>query len=127
MIELMLAILAAWFVSLFAGPAIYAAMGLAGFAFLAFAGIPGIVIPQKVAMAANSFPLLAAPLPAAMARVRGCGVRMRPLLCENGRQAGLSEVWTHAYDQDIWATKARCCKCGARESDRSSGSSATAM
>ena len=62
MIELMLAILAAWFVSLFAGPAIYAAMGLAGFAFLALAGIPGIVIPQKVAMAANSFPLLAAPL-----------------------------------------------------------------
>ncbi len=62
MIELMLWILAAWFVSLFAGPAIYAAMGLAGFAFLALAGIPGIVIPQKVAMAANSFPLLAAPL-----------------------------------------------------------------
>jgi tripartite ATP-independent transporter DctM subunit len=62
LIELMLAILAAWFVSLFLGPAIYAAMGLAGFAFLAIAGIPGIVIPQKVAMAANSFPLLAAPL-----------------------------------------------------------------
>ena len=62
MIELMLWILAAWFVALFAGPAIYAAMGLAGFAFLAIAGIPGIVIPQKIAMAANSFPLLAAPL-----------------------------------------------------------------
>ena len=62
MIELMLWILAAWFVALFAGPTIYAAMGLAGFAFLAFAGIPGIVIPQKIAMAANSFPLLAAPL-----------------------------------------------------------------
>ncbi len=62
MIELMLWILGAWFVSLFAGPAIYAAMGLAGFAFLAIAGIPGIVIPQKIAMAANSFPLLAAPL-----------------------------------------------------------------
>jgi tripartite ATP-independent transporter DctM subunit len=61
-ITLMLAVLAAWFVALFAGPAIYAAMGLAGFAFLALAGIPGIVIPQKVAMAANSFPLLAAPL-----------------------------------------------------------------
>jgi tripartite ATP-independent transporter DctM subunit len=61
-IELVLWILAAWFVSLFAGPAIYAAMGLAGFAFLALAGIPGIVIPQKIAMAANSFPLLAAPL-----------------------------------------------------------------
>lgn len=62
MIELMLGILAAWFVGLFAGPAIYAAMGLAGFAFLVLAGIPGIVVPQKVAMAANSFPLLAAPL-----------------------------------------------------------------
>jgi tripartite ATP-independent transporter DctM subunit len=62
MIELILWILGAWFVSLFAGPAIYAAMGLAGFAFLLLAGIPAIVLPQKVAMAANSFPLLAAPL-----------------------------------------------------------------
>ncbi len=62
MITLMLSILAAWFLALFAGPAIYAAMGLAGFAFLVLAGVPGIVIPQKVAMAANSFPLLAAPL-----------------------------------------------------------------
>ena len=62
MITLMLAVVGAWFIALFAGPAIYAAMGLAGFAFLALAGIPGIVIPQKVAMAANSFPLLAAPL-----------------------------------------------------------------
>ena len=62
MIDLILAILGVWFVALFAGPAIYAAMGLAGFAFLFLAGIPGIVIPQKVAMAVNSFPLLAAPL-----------------------------------------------------------------
>src|SRR5512134_958440 len=62
MIELILAILAAWFLLLFAGPAIYATMGLAGFTFLFAAGIPGIVIPQKIAMAANSFPLLAAPL-----------------------------------------------------------------
>jgi len=62
MTTLMGAILAAWFVSLFLGPTLYAAMGLAGFAFLALSGIPGIVIPQKIAMAANSFPLLAAPL-----------------------------------------------------------------
>ena len=62
MITLMLAILAAWFVALLLGPAIYAAMGLAGFAFLFISGIPGIVLPQKIAMAANSFPLLAAPL-----------------------------------------------------------------
>jgi len=62
MIELILWILAAWFLALFAGPAIYAAMGLAGFAFLFISGIPAIVVPQKIAMAANSFPLLGAPL-----------------------------------------------------------------
>jgi len=62
LITLIVAILGAWFVALFAGPAIYAAMGLAGFAFLFAAGIPGNILPQKVAMAANSFPLLAAPL-----------------------------------------------------------------
>jgi len=62
MITLILAVLAAWFVALFLGPTIYAAMGLAGFAFLFLSGIPGIVVPQKIAMAANSFPLLAAPL-----------------------------------------------------------------
>jgi tripartite ATP-independent transporter DctM subunit len=62
MTSLMLVVLAAWFVSLFLGPTLYAAMGLAGFVFLILAGIPGIVIPQKIAMAANSFPLLAAPL-----------------------------------------------------------------
>ena len=43
MTTLMLAILAAWFVALLLGPAIYAAMGLAGFAFLFLSGIPGIV------------------------------------------------------------------------------------
>ena len=48
MITLMLAILAAWFVALFLGPTIYAAMGLAGFAFLFLAGIPGIVVPTRV-------------------------------------------------------------------------------
>jgi tripartite ATP-independent transporter DctM subunit len=62
LITLIGAILGAWFVALFAGPAIYAAMGLAGFAFLFLAGIPGNILPQKIAMAANSFPLLAAPL-----------------------------------------------------------------
>ena len=62
MITLMATILAAWFISLFFGPTLYTLMGLAGFAFLALSGIPGIVIPQKIAMAANSFPLLAAPL-----------------------------------------------------------------
>jgi hypothetical protein len=55
MTTLMLVVLVAWFVSLFLGPTLYAAMGFAGFAFLIATGIPGIVIPQKIAMAANSF------------------------------------------------------------------------
>jgi hypothetical protein len=54
-------ILAVWFLALFLGPPIYAALGLAAAAFIALHGFPGLVIPQKVAMAANSFPLLAAP------------------------------------------------------------------
>ena len=53
MTTLMTAILVAWFVSLFFGPTLYALMGLAGFAFLVLAGVPGIVIPQKIAMAAR--------------------------------------------------------------------------
>lgn len=55
-------ILAAWFAVLLAGVPLFASMGLAAFAFVWFAGIPAGIIPQKVAQAANSFPLLAAPL-----------------------------------------------------------------
>jgi len=74
----MLGVLGAWFVALFIGPAIYTAMGLAGFVFLTIAGIPGIVIPQKIAMAANSFPLLAAPLFILMGNLmNSAGISMR--------------------------------------------------
>jgi tripartite ATP-independent transporter DctM subunit len=55
-------ILAVWFVALLVGVPLFASMGLAAFAFVWFAGIPAGIIPQKVAQAANSFPLLAAPL-----------------------------------------------------------------
>jgi tripartite ATP-independent transporter DctM subunit len=55
-------ILAVWFGALLVGVPLFASMGLAAFAFVWFAGIPGGIIPQKVAQAANSFPLLAAPL-----------------------------------------------------------------
>lgn len=58
----MLVILAVWFVALFLGPSLWLAMALAGTAFILFNGISAIVIPQKIAMAANSFPLLAAPI-----------------------------------------------------------------
>lgn len=55
-------ILAGWLAALFAGVPLFASMGLAAFAFVYFAGIPAGIVPQKIAQAANSFPLLAAPL-----------------------------------------------------------------
>ena len=55
-------ILAVWFAALLAGVPLFASMGLASFAFVWFAGIPAGIVPQKIAQAANSFPLLAAPL-----------------------------------------------------------------
>ena len=62
MTTLMLAILGVWFVSLFAGIPIWLAMGLAGLAFLHFAGIPDVAVAQRLAKSVDSFPLLAAPL-----------------------------------------------------------------
>jgi tripartite ATP-independent transporter DctM subunit len=59
---LMWEILGVWFVALLAGVPLFASMGLAAFAFVWLAGIPAAIVPQKLAQAANSFPLLAAPL-----------------------------------------------------------------
>lgn len=62
MTSVMLIILAVWFVALFSGAPIYVMMALAGAAFAYVAGIDLIVIPQKFTKAADSFPLLAAPM-----------------------------------------------------------------
>jgi tripartite ATP-independent transporter DctM subunit len=62
MTTVMLVILALWFVALFTGAPIYVTMALAGAAFVHVAGINPIVIAQKLAKAADSFPLLAAPM-----------------------------------------------------------------
>ncbi len=59
--ELMLAILACWLAAILIGVPIHLAMALAGAAFVWLSGIPLLVVSQKIAMAANSFPLLAAP------------------------------------------------------------------
>jgi tripartite ATP-independent transporter DctM subunit len=61
MIEVMGIILVGWLLILLMGVPIFASMGLAATAFIYWGGFPGVVIPQKVAQAANSFPLLAAP------------------------------------------------------------------
>jgi tripartite ATP-independent transporter DctM subunit len=55
-------ILGAWFVALLAGVPLFVSMGLACFAFVWLGEIPPGIVPQKIAQAANSFPLLAAPL-----------------------------------------------------------------
>lgn len=62
MTTVMLLILGLWFVSLFTGAPIYVTMALAGAAFVYVAGINPIVVAQKLAKAADSFPLLAAPM-----------------------------------------------------------------
>jgi tripartite ATP-independent transporter DctM subunit len=69
----MLGILAVWFVVLFLGPPIWLAMALAGFAFLTFSGIPDLAVAQRIAKAADSFPLLAAPLFILMGNVMNSG------------------------------------------------------
>lgn len=51
-----------WFASLLLGVPLFASMGLAAYAFIALAGMPDSILPQKLAQAINSFPLLAAPL-----------------------------------------------------------------
>lgn len=58
----MFEILAVWLVAILVGVPIYAALGLAAMAFVAFAGMPADIVPQKIAQSINSFPLLAAPL-----------------------------------------------------------------
>jgi tripartite ATP-independent transporter DctM subunit len=58
----MLVALGLWLVSLLAGLPLYAGLGLASFGFVWAAGIPLGIVAQKMAQAANSFPLLAAPL-----------------------------------------------------------------
>lgn len=62
MTSVMLVILGLWFVSLFTGAPIYLTMALAGAAFVYVTGINPVVVPQKLAKAADSFPLLAAPM-----------------------------------------------------------------
>ncbi len=62
MTVLMVEILVAWLVAILVGVPIYAALGVAAMAFVAMAGMPADIVPQKLAQSINSFPLLAAPL-----------------------------------------------------------------
>ncbi|WP_119306295.1 TRAP transporter large permease [Cohaesibacter haloalkalitolerans] len=61
MTETMFMILPIWFIAIIVGVPLYLAISLAGTAFIVINGIPALAVPQKIVMAANSFPLLAAP------------------------------------------------------------------
>ncbi len=62
MTELMLTILGVWLVFMFTGVPIWLTLALAGAAFIYFAGINPISITQRMARAADSFTLVAAPM-----------------------------------------------------------------
>jgi tripartite ATP-independent transporter DctM subunit len=70
---LMLQILPLWFIAMLLGVPLFAAMGLAAMAFVALGGLPLSIIPQKTAQAANSFPILAAPLFVLMGNIMNSG------------------------------------------------------
>src|SRR6266550_4563475 len=62
MIHLMLEIVGVWLVAILMGMPLFASMGLAALAFVVFSGLSPSIVPQKMAQAMNSFPLVAAPL-----------------------------------------------------------------
>jgi tripartite ATP-independent transporter DctM subunit len=73
MIETMSWILAGWFAALMLGVPLYVSMGVASLVFVFATGITPSIVPQKIAQAANSFPLLAAPLFILMGNIMNSG------------------------------------------------------
>jgi tripartite ATP-independent transporter DctM subunit len=62
MTTLMFEVGSVWLLALLAGLPLFASMGLAAFAFVAIGGLSPSIVPQKMAQAMNSFPIVAAPL-----------------------------------------------------------------
>jgi tripartite ATP-independent transporter DctM subunit len=60
--HLILEIVAVWLAAILIGLPLFASMGLAAFAYVVFSGLSPSIVPQKMAQAMNSFPLVAAPL-----------------------------------------------------------------
>ena len=69
--HLMLEIVGVWLAAILLGFPLFASMGLAAFAFVLFGGLSGSIVPQKMAQAMNSFPLVAAPLFILMGNILG--------------------------------------------------------
>ncbi len=62
MTTLMFQVGGAWLLAMALGVPLFAAMGLAAYAFVLLGGLSSDIVPQKIAQSANSFPILAAPL-----------------------------------------------------------------
>ena len=58
MIHMMIEIVVVWLVAILMGMPLFASMGLAALAFVAFSGLSPSIVPQKMAQAMNSFPLV---------------------------------------------------------------------
>ena len=71
MTHLMAEIVGVWLAAILLGMPLFASMGLAAFAFVAFGGLSPSIVPQKMAQAMNSFPLVAAPLFILMGNILG--------------------------------------------------------
>ena len=71
MTHLMIEIVIVWLAAILIGLPLFAAMGLAAFAFVLLGGLSGSIVPQKMAQAMNSFPLVAAPLFILMGNILG--------------------------------------------------------
>ncbi|WP_460449379.1 TRAP transporter large permease [Alsobacter sp. SYSU BS001988] len=71
MTQLIVIVAAVWFASILIGMPLFASMGLAAFAFVHFAGLSDSIVPQKMAQAMNSFPIVAAPLFILMGNILG--------------------------------------------------------
>jgi tripartite ATP-independent transporter DctM subunit len=69
--QLMLQIVGVWLVAILMGLPLFVAMGLAAFAFVIFGGLSASIVPQKMAQAMNSFPIVAAPLFILMGNILG--------------------------------------------------------
>jgi len=62
MTQLIFQIVGVWLLMVLAGMPLFASMGLASFAFVHFSALSETIVPQKMAQAMNSFPIIAAPL-----------------------------------------------------------------
>ena len=60
-----------WLLSILIGFPLFASMGLAAFAFVGLGGLSASIVPQKMAQAMNSFPIVAAPLFILMGNILG--------------------------------------------------------